>query len=342
MSDTPRHSRRGLYLPFIIVGLALAGWTGWWFQLASQVEQRLLAQEASMRAAGWTVRHDDPSISGWPFRVRLQLDHARVGAPSGHAVSAPALVAEANAWQPTKWVVIAPDGLVLTRAAKGEVAVRGDAIRMSVHGLTQTFPNIALELVNPVFTAHPGAEPFPIARASLVQLHARPHRGAEASRDVDVLFRLIEAQGRRDGPVEGITRDGALTAQIEAVIEKAPALRGPDAAGVFSAWSAAGGRFGRVRGEGAAGRSRAELSSESLAAGPDGRLYGEVALKTRGASPAIAGLARSGDGAVNRAGAAGAAAATAVAGDELNLTLIFRDGRTWLGPFSVAPAPKLF
>lgn len=341
MSDTPRHSRRGLFLPFLIVGLLLAGWTGWWWHLARQVEQRLLAQEASLRAAGWTVRHDKAGLSGWPFRVRLQLDHARIAAPSGHAVSSPSLVAEANAYDPTKWVIVAPDGLVLTRAAKGDVAVRGDAIRMSVHGLTQAFPNLALELTNPVFTAHPGAEPFPIARASQVLIQARPHQAAQAG-DVDVLFRLVEARGRRDGPVEGLTRDGALTTQIEAVIEKAAALRGADTAGVFSAWTAAGGRFARVRGEVAAGRSRAELSSEALTAGPDGRLTGQVALKTRGAAPAIAGLAGSEGGAVNRAGAAGAAAATAVGGDDLNLTLIFRDGRTWLGPFAVAPAPRLF
>ena len=37
----------------------------------------------------------------------------------------------------------------------------------------------------------------------------------------------------------------------------------------------------------------------------------------------------------------GASQATG-AGDELDLTVAFRDGRTWLGPFALAPAPKLF
>ena len=58
---------------------------------------------------------------------------------------------------------------------------------------------------------------------------------------------------------------------------------------------------------------------------------------------AIAGLARSGAGSVNRMGAAGAAAATAVRGDDdMALELTFRDGRTFLGPFAIVPAPKLF
>ena len=41
------------------------------------------------------------------------------------------------------------------------------------------------------------------------------------------------------------------------------------------------------------------------------------------------------------AAAAGAAAATAAAGD-VDLTVVFRDGRTYLGAFALAPAPKLF
>ena len=74
-------------------------------------------------------------------------------------------MAEANAYQPTKWVVVAPDGLTLTRAAKGKVNVRGDAVRMSVHGLDQRWPNLALELVNTaleavVDLASPGLHPL--------------------------------------------------------------------------------------------------------------------------------------------------------------------------------------
>ncbi|MAL57831.1 MAG: hypothetical protein CL682_11890 [Brevundimonas sp.] len=42
------------------------------------------------------------------------------------------------------------------------------------------------------------------------------------------------------------------------------------------------------------------------------------------------------------AAAAAAGAAQAAGGEEVPLTLVFRDGRTWLGPFALAPAPKLF
>lgn len=344
-----RHSRAGLFNPFVLLLVLLAGWTLWWFYLAGQVEDRLNAGAESLRQDGWQIVYTGESVSGWPFRTRVEADNVSVTAPSGHALAAPELVAEANAWNPDKWVLIATDGLTLTRAGKGKVGIRGDVIRASVGGLTQRWPNVAVELARPVFTAHSGAEAFPISRAGRAEFYLRPHLaptgspGAETS--VDVLVRLIDAEGRSGGPVEGMAQNGKLTARIETVIEKADRLTGADATGIFSAWTRAGGRFVDVRGEMSAGQSRATLSSAALSARPDGRLEGQVALTAVKPLPAIAGLARSGSGVVNRTGAAGAAAASAIAGgagDEVDLTLVFRDGRTFLGPFALAPAPKLF
>ncbi len=348
MTDAaPRHKRSGLFAPIGLFLIALMAWSVWWFVLAGQVRSQLDARIEAMRLGGWDVAYTGMNTSGWPFRVRVGAENVSVTAPSGHAIAAPDMAAEANAWNPNKWVVIASDGLVLTRADKGKVAVRGRAIRASIHGLTQRWPNVAVELARPEFTSHQGAEVFPISRAEKIEFYLRPHLAPAGSPDadtsVDVLFRLINAEGRPDGPVEGITRNGKLTAQIETVIEDADRLEGADAAGIFSAWTRAGGRFSAVRGEVSAGDSRATLSSDALSAGPDGRLNGTVALQAAQPMAAIAGLAQSGSGAVNRIGAAGAAAATAVRGDQdVSLSLVFRDGRTFLGPFALAPAPKLF
>ncbi|MBW8303462.1 MAG: DUF2125 domain-containing protein, partial [Brevundimonas sp.] len=228
MSDTPpRHSRRGLVLPFVIVGLLLAAWTGWWFYLADQVETRLAAQTESLRQGGWKVSHAPTSVTGWPFRARVVFPQAQIVAPSGHGVSAPELVAEANAWNPGLWVVIAPDGLTLTRAGKGQIDIGGDGARMSVSHLRDRFPDLRAELLRPTFTPRAGAEPFPIASAEHVQFEMRPHLtdGVAATDEVDVLFRLIEARGRPGGPVEGATGAGRLSAEVEMTIEQASSLR---------------------------------------------------------------------------------------------------------------------
>lgn len=346
MSDTPvRHSRRGLVVPFAIVGLLLAAWTGWWFWLADEVETRLAVQTESLRQAGWQVKHEPVSVGGWPFRVRVAFPAADVVAPSGHGVAASELVAEANAWNPGHWMVIAPDGLILTRAGKGQVAVEGEALRLSVSHLRDRFPDLRIELARPTFTPVAGADPFPLASAERIELYTRPHlTGGEAATDeMDVLFRLIDGRGRAGGPVEGATREGRLSAEVEATIERASRLRGADSAGVFAAWTEAGGRFTAVKGRLQAGESSATLSSDALWARADGRLEGRLALTAERPGEAIAGLAGSRSGAVNRVGAAGAAAAAGVQGDRpMDLVLLFSEGRTWLGPFALAPAPKLF
>ena len=340
-----RHSRRGLVGPFLIAGIILAAWTGWWFYLVQQIETRLEAQVATLQQGGWTITHADMTTTGWPFRARVSIPHADIVAPSGHGVAAPEIVAEANAWNPDRWVILAPDGLTLTRAEKGKVGVRGDALRMSISHLRDRFPDLRVELVRAIFTAHRDAEPFPIASAERIQLETRPHLtdGAATTDEMDVLFNLVDARGRPGGPVEGATQDGRLTLALEGTVQQATRLKGPDTAGVFANWSRAGGRFTAIRGELTAGESRARLSSEALSADAEGRLIGDLALTAEKPGPMMSGMAASQSGEVNRAGAAGAAAATAVNGDRpVDLVIRFRDGRTWLGPFALAPAPKLF
>lgn len=341
----PRHPRRGLAAPFVIVGLLLAAWTGWWFYLTTQIESRLEARVEALREDGWRINYARATTTGWPFRARVSIPHPDVIAPSGHGVAAPELVAEANAWNPDRWVVVAPDGLTLTRAGKGKVGIDGDGLRLSVSHLRDRFPDLRVQMIRPTFTAHRGAEPFPIASAERIELYARPHltEGAASTDEMDVLFRLIDARGRPGGPVEGATRQGRLTVEVEGTIEQAGRLTGVDSAGVFAHWTAAGGRFTAIKGELSAGESHARIESAALSARPDGRLEGEVSLRAEQPMAAIAGLAGSQTGAVNRLGAAGAAAAAGASGDRgVDLVIRFRDGRTWLGPFALAPAPKLF
>ncbi|MDI1327148.1 MAG: DUF2125 domain-containing protein [Brevundimonas sp.] len=345
MTAEPRHSRRGLLVPFVIAGVLLGAWTGWWFYLTQQIETRLDAQVAAMRQDGWQISYASRTTTGWPFRARVSIPHAEIMAPSGHGIAAPELIAETNAYNPDRWVVIAPDGLTLTRAGKGKVGIAGDGLRLSVSHLRERFPDLRAEMIRPGFTTHQGAEPFPIASAERILLNVRPHLtgGRAATDEMDVAFELVDARGRPGGPVEGATRQGRLTARIEGTLVNAGRLGGMDSAGVFAAWTASGGRFTAIKGELAAGESRARIESETLAADAGGRLEGEVSLRAEQPGAAIAGLARSQSGAVNRLGAAGAAAATAVSGDRgVDLVIRFRDGRTWLGPFALAPAPKLF
>lgn len=348
MTVTPpiRHSRKGLYTPLLIALAVLVAWTGWWFYLTHRIESGIEARAVEMRAAGWEIGHGRITTTGWPFRTRIAVAYPTVTAPDGRAVSAPSLIAEASTYNPDKWVLIAPEGLVLTRADHSKMAVRGQALRMSVSHLKARFPDLRIQLDQPVFTPHPGAEPFPILRAGQLQIEARPHLvdGAAASEDVDVLFRLTDARARPGSLLDGLAVQGPVGGWIETTIAGADHLRGRAILGDLEAWADAGGRFTAVRGELKAGVSTATLSSDVLTIDTNGRLQGTVALIADKPLPALAGLARSGVDGVDRTAAAGAATATALTGETsaINLPLVFRDGRTWVGPFALSPAPKLF
>lgn len=355
----PRARYAPLILPLGLMAVIIAAWTAWWFWLAQAVEARLDLAAENLRAQGWEIAYARPAVSGWPFRVRLETEHVRLTAPSGHEIAAPELAAEANAYRPDRWVIAATDGLVLTRGDKGKVAVNAPVIRASASGLTQGFPNLALEIAEPVFTAHPGAEPFPLASAGRVEIYARAGQdrasgdGAEtdaaraaspaSARNVDVLFRLIDGVGRAEGPIDFMSRGGLFALQAEATVENFQGLSGPDAPTLMAAWTASGGRFTHVRGEMRAGDSAARLTSDALHADADGRLVGTLRLSADRAAPALSGLARS--DAVNRTAATAAAAAAGanemLTGD-VELAVEFRDGRAWMGPFNLAPAPELF
>ena len=348
-----------LIIPFALVLIVLVAWTAWWFWLSQQVRDRLDLAAEGLRTQGWAVVYSEPTLSGWPFRTRLESEHVRLTAPSGHEIAAPGLTAEANAYRPDRWVVVADEGLVLTRGDKGKLAVAAPVIRASASGLTQPFPNLALEVLEPVFTAHPGAEPFPLARAERIELYLRPGQAREAEgvtggeavqtalpasrRNVDVLFRLIDATGRDGGPVDFMSRGGLFSLQAETVVENFQGLSGPDAPTLLAAWTASGGRFLDVRGEMQAGDSAARLTADELRADADGRLVGTLRLSADRAATALTGLSRSDT--VNRTatvGAAAAAGASEVLTGDVELEVEFRDGRAWMGPFNLAPAPELF
>lgn len=345
--DTPRHSRKGLYIPFIIVGIGLLLWTGWWFYLTHEVKTRLTDRLDRLEASGWTVKYDRLSASGWPAHARITLVAPEIIAPSAQGIRTPRIIMEASSYRPDKWMIGTPDTVTLIRGDRGETKLEAKAIRMSVSGLRQRWPNVAAELVEPRFTPAETAQPFALSGAKLIQLYMRPHVGAGQvnSPDVDVLFRLVEAQGREGGPLQAFAQSGHVTLQVEAVVQNASALRqSANARGLLAGWSAAGGRFVDVRGEMKAGVSHALLTSPELRIADSGHVEGSVNFKAKKPLAAIAGLAGSNVGIISDSAQNQSTASEAESDDAQNvdLNIKFENGRTHLGPFPLAPAPRLF
>lgn len=333
--------RSGCGIPglFLLILLVVGGWSGYWFYLSSQIRQGLAQTETRLEAAGWRIEHGEPRIDGWPFRIQVVMDDVEVIAPSGHGLRAPELRTEATAYQLDRWVVVASDGLELGRAAKGWVAVEGQALRASLSQLRGTPPRVIVEFDQPRFTPTEGSEPFPITQAERLIINLMP----EAEGRAGVLFDLDAATPRPGGVLARMSENRVFDLSAEGVADQAARLSGATWSEALAAWSREGGALTEVRLEATAEQDFARGQSDRLSADPNGRLVGDLQVHLRGGTAPIAGLAQA-PGVDPRAAAAVAVGAQLTSGfrGETNVLLRFSDGRTIVGPVSLGPAPKVF
>lgn len=334
-----RRSGCGVPALLLLILVVVGGWSGYWFFLSGQIRQGLAQTETRLEAAGWRIAHGEPRIDGWPFRIQVVMDDVEVIAPSGHGLRAPELRTEATAYQLDRWVIVAPDGLELGRAAKGWVAVQGQALRASVSQLAGAPPRVIIEFDQPRFTPTEGSEPFPITGAARLIINLMP----EAEGRAGVLFDLDTATPRPGGVLARMSENRVFDLSAEGVADQAGRLSGATWSEALAAWSREGGALTEVRLEATAEQDFARGQSDRLSADPNGRLVGDLQVHLRGGTAPIAGLAQA-PGVDPRAAAAVAVGAQLTSGfrGETNVLLRFSDGRTIVGPVSLGPAPKVF
>lgn len=80
---------RRYFLLFGLVGLALVAWTAWWLYLAGQVKSRAAAWLDDQRSRGTEISHQGFAVSGYPYRIEVDLDRLALAVPQ--AAEAPAV-----------------------------------------------------------------------------------------------------------------------------------------------------------------------------------------------------------------------------------------------------------
>lgn len=356
-----RAGRWWLLLPLLLLVLAALAWTGWWFWLSREVAGRLDQAQAEVNRSDYQLTWRERRIDGYPFRVRVRLEEPRFASPTGRALSAPGLVAEAVAYRPENWVVTAPQGLTIERPLTGPTRVTGRVIRASVTA-TDRLPRVAVEGRDLVFTPAGGAVLFPLTSAGSFDLafQSRPEGPDEAG----LLIRIGDAVAAPGTLLQRIGGDPKGRFLWESVVEKPSALRGADWESAVRNWTAAGGRMRVLQGEAAVGAAAANATGGVLTVGNDGRLRGylDVALQ-RGPSAL---LSLRGAPKVDPAAAASAAAVVEArqqlelggrrddysepasppeerqAQNVARIRVAFEAGVVTVGPVALAPAPKVF
>ena len=104
--------------------LAVAGYTGYWFVAAGEIEGRIDDWAEQQRAQGLEVESEGTQVAGFPFRFEVSLHEPRIrDTRNGWRWSAGGLRAEALAWDFSE-VTVFPD-----RRNSVEVLVEGDRWR---------------------------------------------------------------------------------------------------------------------------------------------------------------------------------------------------------------------
>jgi hypothetical protein len=336
-SRKPR--RLGLYAPFVLAILLLAGWSGFWLYARSEAARRIDQGAEGLRARGYEIAWKERRITGWPYRLRITLTEATIREPSGWALASPEVSAETYLHALDRWMINLDRGLTFTRPIGGPVAITGERIRASLGGIDKTPPRIGFEAVNVAFAPAPGAQPYPISAAKRVDLRIGPGPDDQAA----VLFKVDQARARLSGLLARIAGEAPIGVTWEATLSKASALAGPDWPSAVRAWTAAGGRMSLRQVGMTAGEAVIGAQSGELTVGPDGRLRGSVAASLRQAPRALAAMGETGVISPEAAGAAAAVAEARQAQGELaRATITFEAGQTTLGPVRIGPAPRVY
>ena len=310
--ERPRKPRRGgLFLPWLLALLLVVGWSGGWFWLRGESGRRMDAQVAQLREQGYDVVWRKRTITGFPFRLNVTLDGARIAEPSGWAIAAPLLKAEAYVYRLDHWVMVAPDGVTLTRPDGGPVTVRARALRASLSSFDEHPPRLSVEGVDLAFETSPGGKPYPVEAAARLQLHLR----AGPQDQGGLLFKVDGARLRLEGLPARVVQGKPASMMWDLTLSKMSAFRGRDWPGAVRAWRDADGvitvRAAEVRG------GEAVLSGKGgpLTVGLDGRLQGRLEATLSGAedgTPAFSG--------------------------EVDLS----NGEARIGPLPLGPSPRLY
>lgn len=189
--DVPRRrSRWPLFLMPILLLIAAAAWSAFWFYAVSQAEVKAAAWRAQEAKSGRSYDCARQSIGGYPFRIEVRCDGARVtltsqtaGAAQPVTIHLGEILTVAQVYDPKLLIAEfqAPATISETSSAPA-MQVTWGAARASVVGLPAipqrasiVFDDVAIERSNNLMQV-------PLARARHVELHGRLADGS-ASKD---------------------------------------------------------------------------------------------------------------------------------------------------------------
>ena len=195
---TPAPRRRPLWRLFIMPVLLLvaaAAWSAFWFFAASQVEVRADAWRAREAESGRVYDCARRSVAGFPFRLEIRCSGASVSLRSQTAEQAATrtsvtaslgeILVVAQIWDPKRLIAeFTAPATISDRGGPPAMMVNWSKARSSVVGLPDIPQRGSIVFEDPSIDRVNGPAPTPLARAKLVELHGRLAEGSAQDRPV--------------------------------------------------------------------------------------------------------------------------------------------------------------
>jgi hypothetical protein len=208
MSDMTLALRRRplwrLFIAPVLLLIAAAAWSAFWFYAASQVDVAADAWRAQEAKAGRIYDCARRSVAGYPFRLEVRCDGASVSLVSqtaGQAGTQAPITAElgeilvvAQVYDPKLLIAeFTAPATISDRGQQPSIVVNWSKARSSVIGLPAVPQRASIVFDDPEVNRFNGSLQAPLARAKHVELHGRLAEGSVA--DHPVIETVLKIEG---------------------------------------------------------------------------------------------------------------------------------------------------
>ena len=287
---------RLFFMPVLLL-IAAAGWSAFWFYAASQVDVKADAWRAQEAKAGRVYDCASRTVAGYPFRLEVRCDGASVSLTSqtaGQAATQAPVTAKlgeilvvAQVYDPKLLIAeFTAPATLSDRGAQPSMSVNWRTARASVVGLPAVPQRASIVFDDAQIDRLNGTVPAPLAHAKHVELHGRLADGSPADHPVIETVLKIEAGSVQEvHPLLAQPFDADVRAQLSGLKDFAP-KPWPER---FRELQASGGHVEIMQSRIAQGDLVA-VAAGTLGLSANGRLDGELQMTVAGIEQVIAAL----------------------------------------------------
>jgi hypothetical protein len=301
MSDiTPAPRRRPLWRLFIMPVLLLvaaAAWSAFWFYSASRVDVIADAWRAREAQSGRVYDCAKRSVAGYPFRLEVRCDGARVSlvsqAAGQTATQAPitaklgTILIVAQVYDPKLLIAeFTAPATISDPNNSSSMVVNWRTARSSIVGLPGIPQRVSLVFDDPALDRVRGALQTPLLRAKHIELHARIAEGSPSDHPVvETVLQVAGGSVQEVHPLLAQPFDAEVHAKLSGLKDFAP-KPWPER---FRELQASGGHAEIVQSRIQQGDLIA-VAAGTLGLTPEGRLDGELEMTVAGIEKVIPAL----------------------------------------------------